>query len=256
MSAGCPTTYAASPVQRVLRPRWTHRAGRPRATAAASGKKRPTAGSQSGRQFGGKPTIVRQCRTCRWSDRVYAANQLADQSIAAHPVMPTSTQGWAFGPYSVMIGADPAGSANVVALRERRSRMERLATACLIALALVVWLRNVIGIRRVGRWRRTPGASTGSSERARREEWPDARDPPERPHHPGRARRDRPLGRAHRRAGPALRRQHRDCSQVAQTRADGVPGPLQPPAQAALEGERGGARRGLRAASRHRLPAG
>src|SRR4051794_14582329 len=136
MSAGCPTTWAASPVQRVVRPRWTHRAGRPRATAAASGKKRPTGGSQSGRQFGGKPTIVRQCRTCRWSDRVYAANQLADQSIAAHPVMPTSTPGWAFGPYSVMIGADPAGSANVVALRERRSRMERLATACLIALAL------------------------------------------------------------------------------------------------------------------------
>src|SRR3954449_1863011 len=121
---------------------------------------------------------------------------------------------------------------------------------------VVVWLRNVIGIRRVGRSRRTPGASTGSSERARREEWPDARDPPERPHHPGRARRDRPLGRAYRRAGPALRRQHRDCSQVAQTRADGVPGPLQSPAQAALEGERGGARRGLRAASRHRLPAG
>src|SRR4051794_9886304 len=55
-------------------------------------------------------------------------NQLADQSIAAHPVMPTSTQGWAFGPYSVMIGADPAGWVNVVALRERRSRMERLAT--------------------------------------------------------------------------------------------------------------------------------
>src|SRR5215212_8617580 len=77
-------------------------------------------------------------------------------------------------------------------------------------VVLAVWLRNVIGIRRVGRWRRTPGASTGSSERARREEWPDARDPPERPHHPGRARRDRPLERALRRPGRALQRLRRN----------------------------------------------
>src|SRR3954468_8118990 len=119
----------------------------------------------------------------------------------------------------------------------------------------IVWLRNVIGIRRVGRWRRTPGASTGSSERARREEWPDARDPPERPHHPGGPCRERPLERALWCPGRALRRQHRDCPQVAPAWAGGVPGPLQPPAQAALEGERGGARRGLRPAPCHRLSA-
>src|SRR4051794_25353425 len=45
-----------------------------------------------------------------------------------------------------------------------------------------VWLRNVIGIRCVGRPRRTPGASTASSERPGREERPDALDPPQRPH--------------------------------------------------------------------------
>ena len=39
-------------------------------------------------------------------------------------------------------------------------------------------------------------------------------------------------------------------------RAGRVPGPLQSPSRAALEGHRGGARRGMRAASRHRLPAG
>src|SRR4051794_6761069 len=64
------------------------------------------------------------------------------------------------------------------------------------AAALVVWLRNVIGIRRVGRSRPTRGASTASSERPGREERPDALDPPQRPHHARRARRDRPLGRA------------------------------------------------------------
>ena len=47
--------------------------------------------------------------------------------------------------------------------------------------------------------------------------------------------------RAHRRAGPALRRQHRDRSQVAQTRARPPPRPFSASAQAALEGERGGA---------------
>src|SRR4051812_48183113 len=64
---------------------------------------------------------------------------------------------------------------------------------------LAVWLRNVIGIRRVGRSRPTRGASTASSERPGREERPDALDPPQRPHPARRARRDRPLGRAHRR---------------------------------------------------------
>src|SRR3954454_6621320 len=120
---------------------------------------------------------------------------------------------------------------------------------------LVVWWPNVVGIRRVGRSRCTLGASTVSSERPRWEERSDARDPPERPHHPGGPCRDRPLERALWCPGRALRRQHRDHSQVAQTRAGRVPGPLQSPAQAALEGERGGAHRGLRAASRHRLPA-
>ena len=65
------------------------------------------------------------------------------------------------------------------------------------------------------------------------------------------ARSSEPLGRA----GPALRRQRRDRPQVAQARAGRLPGPLQPAAPAALEGERGGARRRLRPAPRHRLPA-
>ena len=120
---------------------------------------------------------------------------------------------------------------------------------------LVVWLRNIVGIRRVGRSGRTPGGSTASSERPGQEERPDALDPPQRPHHPGRAGRDRPLRRAHRRAGQALRGQHRDRSQVAQARARGLPRPFRSSAQAALEGERGGARRGVRPAPRDRLPA-
>src|SRR5215218_10478043 len=122
-------------------------------------------------------------------------------------------------------------------------------------VVLVVRLRNVVGIRRVGPSRRTPGASTASTGHAAEEERPDARDPPQRPHHPGRARRERPLERALRRAGRALRGQHRDRPQVAQARPGRVQGPLRPAAQAALEGERGGARRGVRAAPRHRLPA-
>src|SRR4051812_35153769 len=83
----------------------------------------------------------------------------------------------------------------------------------------------------------------------------DARDPPQRPHHAGCPCRDRPLGRAHGRAGQAVWRLCRDHPQVAQAWADGVPGPLQPPAQAALEGKRGGARRSLRPAPCHGLPA-
>ena len=71
----------------------------------------------------------------------------------------------------------------------------------------------------------------------------------------GGPRRDRPLGRAHRRAGPAPRRQHRNDPEVAQARARRLPGPLQPSPQAALEGERGGTRGRLRPAPRHRLPA-
>src|SRR3954451_8503355 len=52
--------------------------------------------------------------------------------------------------------------------------------------ALVVWWRNVVGIRHVGRSGRTRGASTASGRRPGQEERPDALDPPERPHHPGR----------------------------------------------------------------------
>ena len=47
--------------------------------------------------------------------------------------------------------------------------------------------------------------------------------------------RDRPLDRAHGRAGPALQREHRDHPQVAQARSCRLPGPQQPAAQAALE---------------------
>jgi FMN-dependent oxidoreductase (nitrilotriacetate monooxygenase family) len=86
--------------------------------------------------------------------------------------------------------------------------------------SLAVWLRNVIGIRRVGRSRNTPGASTASTGPVGREGQPDARDPPQRPHHPGRARRDRSLQRALRRAGRALRRLRRDRPQVAQAWGD------------------------------------
>ena len=53
--------------------------------------------------------------------------------------------------------------------------------------------------------------------------------PPERPHHPGCPRRDRPLPREPRRAGPALRRLHRDHPQVAQARPCRLPGPLRRP---------------------------
>jgi hypothetical protein len=120
---------------------------------------------------------------------------------------------------------------------------------------LGVWLRNVIGIRRVGRSRRTLGASTASSGRPGQEERPDALDPPERPHHPGGPRRDRPLRRAHRPASQTLRRQHRDRSQVAPARARGLPRPFRASSQAAVEGERGGAGGGVRAAPRDRLPA-
>src|SRR5690348_16388721 len=62
----------------------------------------------------------------------------------------------------------------------------------LAAFGLAVWLRNVIGTRRVGRLWRTPGASTASGARPVQEGRPDARDPPQRPHHPGGPCRDRP----------------------------------------------------------------
>src|SRR3954468_2201332 len=65
---------------------------------------------------------------------------------------------------------------------------------------LDVWLRNVIGIRHVGRSWRTPGGSTASGARPVQEGRPDARDPPQRPHHPGGPCRGRPLRRA-----PAVR---------------------------------------------------
>src|SRR4051794_21837464 len=45
--------------------------------------------------------------------------------------------------------------------------------------ALAVWLRKVIGIRRVGRSWRTPGGSTASGARPVQEGRPDARDPPQ-----------------------------------------------------------------------------
>src|SRR5829696_3919071 len=54
----------------------------------------------------------------------------------------------------------------------------------------------------------------------------DALHPPERPHHARRPDRDRPLRRAHGRAGPALRRLDRDHSQGAPARARRLPGPL------------------------------
>jgi hypothetical protein len=75
------------------------------------------------------------------------------------------------------------------------------------SVVLGVWLRNVIGTRRVGLSRRTPGASTASGgSGAGGGDGLMLAIHPERPHHPGRARRDRPLGRALRRAGRALRR--------------------------------------------------
>ena len=80
-----------------------------------------------------------------------------------------------------------------------------------------------------------------------------AADPSQCPHHPRRPRRDRPLRRGHRRPGQALRRQHRDGAQVAQARPRGLPRPFGPAAPAALEGDRRGARGGLRAAPLHQL---
>ena len=57
------------------------------------------------------------------------------------------------------------------------------------------------------------------------------------------------------RRGAALRHQRRDRAQMAQARRRGLPGPLGPPAPAAVQGERGGARRGLRLAPGQQLPA-
>jgi hypothetical protein len=78
-----------------------------------------------------------------------------------------------------------------------------------------------------------------------------AAGPSGRPHHARGPRRDRPPGRAHRRAGQALRRRHRgDHPRVAEARPEGLPRPFGPAAEAALEGRGGGARRRLRPAPR------
>src|SRR6185369_13363611 len=101
---------------------------------------------------------------------------------------------------------------------------------------LTVWWRNVVGIRFVGRLRSMLGALSGAPrllDRGGR----DAHDPPQGAHHPGRARRDRTIARANRDLGPALWRLDRDHPQVAQARGSRLPGPLEPPAQAALEGK-------------------
>lgn len=100
---------------------------------------------------------------------------------------------------------------------------------------------------RVRRSLRAPvqcGAATGVSHAA---------DPRECSHHPCRPGRDWPLGRAHRHPGPALRRQHRDHSEVASARTKRLPGPLSPAASLTLEGYRRRARGGLRAPPRHQL---
>jgi transposase len=63
-----------------------------------------------------------------------------------------------------------------IATRYEKTATSFLGVLCLAAAmdwlrrsrALTVWLRNVVGIRRVGRWRHAPGASTASSERRRR----------------------------------------------------------------------------------------
>jgi SRSO17 transposase len=71
------------------------------------------------------------------------------------------------------------------------------------AVVLVVWRRNVVGIRCVGRLRRMLGALTVVPSPLSRG-GPDAHDPSERPHHPGRPGRDCAIARANRDLGAAL----------------------------------------------------
>src|SRR3954462_3069945 len=79
-----------------------------------------------------------------------------------------------------------------------------------------VWWRNVVGIRCVTQLRSILGALTACGAELLTAGGRDALPSSASPYHPGRPPRDRPLGRAHRRAGPALQREHRDHPQVAQ----------------------------------------
>jgi SRSO17 transposase len=83
--------------------------------------------------------------------------------------------------------ADPAGDPAPAARSPRprahplpvlRGRAGDATTIRSAQVVLAVWLRNVVGIRRVGRSGPMPGASTAWSGRPSREEQPDARDPP------------------------------------------------------------------------------
>ena len=85
--------------------------------------------------------------------------------------------------------------------------------------SVAVWWRNVVGIGCVGRLRSTLGASMACGAELLTAGGRDALHPSESPHHPGRSPGDRPLDRAHGRAGPALQREHRDHPQVAQARS-------------------------------------
>src|SRR5215210_5341536 len=98
-----------------------------------------------------------------------------------------------------------------------------------------------------------PGASTVVPSPLSRG-GPDADDPSQGAHHPRRSGGDRPLRRAHGRSGPPLWRFDRDHPQVAQAWRSRLPGPLQPSAQVALEGNRRGARHCVRPAPCNRLP--
>src|SRR5215212_2568568 len=106
-------------------------------------------------------------------------------------------------------------------------------------------MRDVLGIRFVGRLRRMLGALMVVPGPLRAG-GADVRDPRQRPHDPGCPRRDRPLDRALERAGPPLWGVNRDHPQGALTRCSRLPGPLEPPASAALDSPRGGADHRLR----------
>src|SRR5215211_5887963 len=92
-------------------------------------------------------------------------------------------------------------------------------------VVLVVWWRNVVGIRCVARLRSILGALTACDAELLTAGGRDALPSSASPYHPRCPPGDRPLERAHRRAGPALQREHRDHPQVAQARGERLPGP-------------------------------
>src|SRR4051812_37086710 len=97
--------------------------------------------------------------------------------------------------------------------------------AVMAGLGLAVWWRNVVGIRCVARLRSILGALTACDAELLTAGGRDALPSSASPYHPRCPPGDRPLERAHRRAGPALQREHRDHPQMAQARSTGLPGP-------------------------------